>query len=86
MVKYTCIFGVQNTVYNEGTQFVIPLFETPIIYNVRAKPLNIASLTDTKDNTNKQRKGGRHDLNFFYRFANDQHYFSCTFKVSRRLA
>lgn len=53
-----------NEVYAEGTHFVvrgradsaerllmacqIPWFETPILYDVRAKPRNIASLTGTK--------------------------------------
>lgn len=32
-----------------GTHFKIPWFETPIIYDVRAKPRNVASLTGTKD-------------------------------------
>ncbi|KAI8087733.1 prohibitin-2 [Gilbertella persicaria] len=48
-IKYTRLFGVQDTVYNEGTHFMIPWFETPIIYDVRAKPRNVASLTGTKD-------------------------------------
>lgn len=47
-IKYTRLFGVQNTVYNEGTHFVIPWFESPIVYDVRAKPRNVASLTGTK--------------------------------------
>lgn len=32
-----------------GTHIRIPWIETPIIYDVRAKPRNIASLTGTKD-------------------------------------
>jgi len=32
-----------------GTHFKIPWFETPIDYDVRAKPRNVASLTGTKD-------------------------------------
>ncbi|GAA5798814.1 Prohibitin-2, subunit of the prohibitin complex (Phb1p-Phb2p) [Helicostylum pulchrum] len=48
-IKYTRLFGVQNTVYNEGTHFMIPWFETPVVYDVRAKPRNVASLTGTKD-------------------------------------
>lgn len=32
-----------------GTHFKIPWFETPITYDVRAKPRNVASLTGTKD-------------------------------------
>ena len=38
-----------HAVYQEGTHLVIPWFEYPIIYDVRAKPRNIASLTGTKD-------------------------------------
>ncbi|KAJ3328632.1 Prohibitin-2, subunit of the prohibitin complex (Phb1p-Phb2p) [Blyttiomyces sp. JEL0837] len=48
-VKFSRVGGVKSTVYNEGTHFVVPWFETPIIYDVRAKPRNIASLTGTKD-------------------------------------
>lgn len=35
--------------YYLGTHFVIPWFETPIIYDVRARPRNVSSLTGTKD-------------------------------------
>ncbi|TPX48752.1 hypothetical protein SeMB42_g00336 [Synchytrium endobioticum] len=48
-VKFSRIGGVKNTVYGEGTHFVVPWLENPIIYDVRAKPRNIASLTGTKD-------------------------------------
>ncbi|KAJ3276532.1 Prohibitin-2, subunit of the prohibitin complex (Phb1p-Phb2p) [Terramyces sp. JEL0728] len=48
-VKFSRIGGVKDKVYGEGTHFVIPWFEQPIIYDVRAKPRNIASLTGTKD-------------------------------------
>ncbi|KAG0250889.1 Prohibitin-2, subunit of the prohibitin complex (Phb1p-Phb2p) [Actinomortierella ambigua] len=48
-VKYSRVFGVQKEVFNEGTHIVIPWLETPIIYDVRAKPRNVASLTGTKD-------------------------------------
>ncbi|MCJ1419605.1 Prohibitin-2, subunit of the prohibitin complex (Phb1p-Phb2p) [Xylographa parallela] len=48
-IKYTRVGGVQSEIYNEGTHIKIPWFETPIIYDVRAKPRNVASLTGTKD-------------------------------------
>jgi len=48
-IKYTRIHGVKDEVYNEGTHLVIPCFETAIVFDVRAKPRNIASLTGTKD-------------------------------------
>ena len=35
--------------FDIGTHFKIPWFETPITYDVRAKPRNVASLTGTKD-------------------------------------
>ncbi|KAI8444859.1 band 7 family-domain-containing protein [Phakopsora pachyrhizi] len=48
-IKYTRLHGVKPDIYSEGTHFVIPWFETPIVYDVRAKPRTIASLTGTKD-------------------------------------
>ncbi|KDQ62297.1 hypothetical protein JAAARDRAFT_121257 [Jaapia argillacea MUCL 33604] len=48
-IKYTRIHGVKEDVYSEGTHLMIPWFETPIVYDIRAKPRNIASLTGTKD-------------------------------------
>ncbi|KIW73809.1 hypothetical protein PV04_01899 [Phialophora macrospora] len=48
-IKYKRISGVGNEIYNEGTHIRLPWFETPIDYDVRAKPRNVASLTGTKD-------------------------------------
>ncbi|KAL3488578.1 band 7 family-domain-containing protein [Aspergillus germanicus] len=48
-IKYSRIGGVKKDIYPEGTHIMIPWIETPIIYDVRAKPRNIASLTGTKD-------------------------------------
>ncbi|KYK55511.1 SPFH domain/Band 7 family protein [Drechmeria coniospora] len=48
-IKYRRISGVSKEIYNEGTHINIPWFETPIVYDVRAKPRNVASLTGTKD-------------------------------------
>jgi len=48
-IKYKRISGVSKEIYNEGTHIRIPWFETPIDYDVRAKPRNVASLTGTKD-------------------------------------
>ncbi|KAJ1977735.1 Prohibitin-2, subunit of the prohibitin complex (Phb1p-Phb2p) [Dimargaris verticillata] len=48
-VKYSRVFGVMDEIYTEGTHIRIPWIETPVIYDVRAKPRNIASLTGTKD-------------------------------------
>ena len=48
-IKYTRLGGVKKDIYSEGTHFNVPWFETPITYDVRAKPRNVASLTGTKD-------------------------------------
>lgn len=48
-IMYSRLGGVQSQIYNEGTHFAIPWFQTPYIFDVRAKPRNVASLTGTKD-------------------------------------
>lgn len=48
-VKFSRVFGVLDKIYAEGTHILIPWFEYPIIYDVRAKPRNIPSLTGSKD-------------------------------------
>ncbi len=48
-IKYSRLAGVKQDIFNEGTHFMLPWFETPIVYDVRAKPRSIASLTGTKD-------------------------------------
>lgn len=48
-IKYTRISGVKKEIFNEGTHFRIPWLETPITYDVRAKPRLVSSLTGTKD-------------------------------------
>lgn len=47
-IKYTRLGGVKTDIFNEGTHFLIPWFETAVDYDVRAKPRNVASLTGTK--------------------------------------
>ncbi|KAK1924463.1 putative proteolysis and peptidolysis-related protein [Papiliotrema laurentii] len=48
-IKYSRLQGVRPDIYPEGTHLILPWFESPIVYDVRAKPRNIASLTGTKD-------------------------------------
>ncbi|TQV95796.1 prohibitin-2 [Cordyceps javanica] len=48
-IKYKRLTGVSKEIYNEGTHINIPWFETPVVYDVRAKPRNVSSLTGTKD-------------------------------------
>jgi len=48
-IKYRRVNGVSKEIYSEGTHLMIPWFETPITYDVRARPRNVSSLTGTKD-------------------------------------
>lgn len=48
-IVYSRINGVSSRIYTEGTHLLLPWFETPIVYDVRAKPRNVPSLTGTKD-------------------------------------
>ncbi|KAH8114748.1 band 7 family-domain-containing protein [Phellopilus nigrolimitatus] len=48
-IKYTRLNGISDRIYTEGTHLMLPWFETPIVFDIRAKPRNIASLTGTKD-------------------------------------
>lgn len=48
-IVYSRLGGISSKIYHEGTHFVIPWIETPIVFDVRAKPRNVASLTGTKD-------------------------------------
>ncbi|KAF9452965.1 hypothetical protein P691DRAFT_720806 [Macrolepiota fuliginosa MF-IS2] len=48
-IKYSRLHGVKDDIYSEGTHLVLPWFENPIIFDIRAKPRSIASLTGTKD-------------------------------------
>lgn len=48
-VIFDRIAGVKDTVQNEGTHFLIPWLQKPIIYDVRTKPRNISTTTGSKD-------------------------------------
>ncbi|KAJ1720876.1 Prohibitin-2, subunit of the prohibitin complex (Phb1p-Phb2p) [Coemansia erecta] len=48
-IKYSRVTGIGEQIYSEGTHMRLPWFETPIVYDVRAKPTSIQSLTGTKD-------------------------------------
>lgn len=48
-VVFSRVKGVKDEVYNEGTHICIPWFETPHIFDVRARPRIVGSLTGTKD-------------------------------------
>ncbi|KAK0187909.1 band 7 family-domain-containing protein [Armillaria mellea] len=48
-IKYTRLHGITEEIYPEGTHLMIPWFEKPILFDIRAKPRSIPSLTGTKD-------------------------------------
>merc|ERR1719367_862768 len=48
-IKYNRMSGVGNTLYREGVHFRIPWFERPIVFDVRARPHTMTSLTGSKD-------------------------------------
>eukprot|EP00405_Crypthecodinium_cohnii_P012905 CAMPEP_0206444072 /NCGR_PEP_ID=MMETSP0324_2-20121206/14715_1 /ASSEMBLY_ACC=CAM_ASM_000836 /TAXON_ID=2866 /ORGANISM="Crypthecodinium cohnii, Strain Seligo" /LENGTH=292 /DNA_ID=CAMNT_0053912067 /DNA_START=115 /DNA_END=993 /DNA_ORIENTATION=- len=48
-IKYSRMSGVGNTNYREGVHFLLPWFERPIIFDVRARPHTMTSLTGSKD-------------------------------------
>jgi prohibitin 2 len=48
-IKYNRLSGIGNSTYREGIHFLMPWFERPIIYDVRARPHTMTSLTGSKD-------------------------------------
>ncbi|XP_010476013.1 PREDICTED: uncharacterized protein LOC104755350 [Camelina sativa] len=44
-----CLTGIKEKVYPEGTQFMLPWFERPIICDVRARPYLVESTTASHD-------------------------------------
>jgi len=41
--------GVKQAVVGEGTHFMIPWVQSPIIYDIRARPKNVPTITGSKD-------------------------------------
>ncbi|PON41184.1 Prohibitin [Parasponia andersonii] len=48
-IVFNRIVGVKDKVYPEGTHFIIPWFERPIIYDVRARPHLVESTSGSRD-------------------------------------
>eukprot|EP00182_Erythrolobus_australicus_P004985 CAMPEP_0185829876 /NCGR_PEP_ID=MMETSP1353-20130828/500_1 /TAXON_ID=1077150 /ORGANISM="Erythrolobus australicus, Strain CCMP3124" /LENGTH=294 /DNA_ID=CAMNT_0028527713 /DNA_START=44 /DNA_END=928 /DNA_ORIENTATION=+ len=48
-VIFNKITGVKEEVYGEGTHIRIPFIDIPVIYDVRAKPRSLQSLTGSRD-------------------------------------
>ncbi len=42
------IVGIKETTYEEGTHFMVPWFDHPIVFDVRTRPRQIQSLTGSK--------------------------------------
>lgn len=47
-ILFSRLGGVQSEVYAEGLHFRIPWFQWPIIFDIRAKPHRISSISGTK--------------------------------------
>jgi prohibitin 2 len=47
-IKYNKVVGVRETVLREGFHLKIPFIERPIIYDVKANPTIIKSMTGSK--------------------------------------
>lgn len=41
--------GVQQEVIGEGTHFMVPYIQSPIIFDIRARPKNVPTVTGSKD-------------------------------------
>ncbi|CAI5511451.1 unnamed protein product [Closterium sp. Naga37s-1] len=48
-IIFNRLSGIKDTVYQEGTHFVIPGIEWPIIYDVRARPHLVESTSGSRD-------------------------------------
>jgi len=48
-IKYNRWSGVQQGTYREGVHFLVPWFERPIIFEVRARAHQMSSLTGSRD-------------------------------------
>lgn len=48
-VVFNRVVGIKEEVFEEGTHFMVPWFDRPIIYDVRARPSLIQSQSGSKD-------------------------------------
>jgi len=48
-IIFNRLLGMKSQVYNEGLNFNIPWFERPIVYDNRTRPVNLQTLTGSKD-------------------------------------
>jgi prohibitin 2 len=48
-VVFNRVLGMKEAIYGEGLNFNIPWFERPVIYDIRTRPVNLQTLTGSKD-------------------------------------
>lgn len=48
-VVFNRLLGMKQQIYGEGLNFNIPWFEYPIIFDIRTRPVNLQTLTGSKD-------------------------------------
>mmetsp|Transcript_6679 Transcript_6679/g.20616 ORF Transcript_6679/g.20616 Transcript_6679/m.20616 type:complete len:289 (-) Transcript_6679:295-1161(-) len=48
-IVFNRLMGIKENVYEEGTHIMLPWFERPILYDVRARPSLISSTSGSKD-------------------------------------
>jgi len=48
-IKFHRLSGVQSEFYQEGLHFMIPWFERPIMFDIKARPHTMSSLTGSRD-------------------------------------
>mmetsp|Transcript_15157 Transcript_15157/g.31330 ORF Transcript_15157/g.31330 Transcript_15157/m.31330 type:complete len:337 (-) Transcript_15157:240-1250(-) len=48
-VVFNRVLGMKDSIYGEGLNFNIPWFERPVIYDIRTRPVNLQTLTGSKD-------------------------------------
>jgi prohibitin 2 len=48
-VVFNRVIGMKNEVYGEGLNFNIPWVERPIVFDIRTRPVNLQTLTGSKD-------------------------------------
>merc|ERR1711966_425026 len=48
-IIFNRVIGMKPQIYNEGLNFNIPWFERPVDYDIRTRPVNLQTLTGSKD-------------------------------------
>jgi len=48
-VVFNRVIGMKDAIYGEGLNFNIPWFERPVVYDIRTRPVNLQTLTGSKD-------------------------------------